>query len=105
VNPEPGKIAFISQSGALGCAILDWAVSAHIGFSTFVSLGSMIDIDFGDMIDFLGEDAETKSIVIYMESIGNAKKFMSAARGFALNKPIVIIKSGRFSESAKAAQS
>ena len=80
VNPEPGKIAFISQSGALGSAIFDWAISAHIGFSIFVSLGSMIDVDFGDLIDFLGDDPNTRSIMVYMESVGNAKKFMSAAR-------------------------
>ena len=105
VHPEPGKIAFISHSGALGSAILDWAINAHIGFSLFVSLGSMIDVDFGDMIDFLGDDPDTKSIMLYMEGIGNARKFMSAARGFARNKPIIILKPGRFTESAKAAMS
>jgi acetyltransferase len=104
-QPEGGKIAFISQSGALGSAILDWAVNAHIGFSMFASLGSMIDVDFGDLIDFLGDDPETRSIMIYMEGVGNAKKFMSAARGFARNKPIIIVKLGRFAESARAAQS
>jgi len=105
VNPEPGKIAFISQSGALGSAIFDWAISAHIGFSIFVSLGSMIDVDFGDLIDFLGDDPNTKSIMVYMESVGNAKKFMSAARGFARSKPIVVVKPGKFAESARAALS
>ena len=105
VNLEPGNIAFISQSGALGSAILDWAITAHIGFSAFASLGSMLDVDFGDLIDFLGGDEQTRSIIIYMEGIGNARKFMSAARGFARSKPIVIVKSGRFSESAKAAHS
>lgn len=105
VNPEPGKIAFISQSGALGSAILDWAMSAHIGFSMFASLGSMVDMDFGDLIDFLGDDSHTRSIILYMESVGNARKFMSAARGFARSKPIIIIKPGRFTESAKAAHS
>ena len=78
-----GNIAFISQSGALGGAILDWAVNAGIGFSLFASLGSMLDIDFGDMIDFLGDDPATRSILIYMEGVGNARKFMSAAREFA----------------------
>ncbi len=102
VNPEPGKIAFISQSGALGSAMLDWAINARIGFSMFVSLGSMIDVDFGDLIDFLGDDPETRSIMIYLESVGNAKRFMNAARGFARNKPIIIVKPGRFAESAKA---
>ena len=104
-RPERGNIAFISQSGALGSAILDWAVNAHIGFSMFASLGSMIDIDFGDLIDFLGEDPDTRSIMIYMEGVGNAKKFMSAARGFARNKPIIVVKPGRFAESARAALS
>ena len=103
--PEPGKIAFISHSGALGSAILDWATEARIGFSMFASLGSMIDVDFGDLIDYLGDDPQTKSIMIYMEGVGHAKKFMSAARGFARTKPIVVLKPGRFSESAKAALS
>ncbi len=104
-DPPPGNIAFISQSGALGSAILDWAVSAGIGFSMFASLGSMIDIDFGDIIDFLGDDVATRSILIYMEGVGNARKFMSAARGFARRKPIIILKPGRFAESARAAHS
>ncbi len=104
-NPAQGNIAFISQSGALGGAILDWAMNAHIGFSMFASLGSMIDVDFGDLIDFLGEDYQTRSIMLYMEGVGNAKKFMSAARGFARSKPIIIVKPGRFMESAKAALS
>ena len=102
VDPVPGNIAFISQSGALGSSILDWAINAHVGFSMFASLGSMIDIDFGDMIDFLGNDSHTRSIMLYMEGVGHAKKFMSAARGFARNKPIFIVKPGRFMESAKA---
>ncbi|MGD0661905.1 MAG: bifunctional acetate--CoA ligase family protein/GNAT family N-acetyltransferase [Syntrophorhabdales bacterium] len=104
-KPPAGNIAFISQSGALGSAILDWAVSAGIGFSMFASLGSMTDIDFGDMIDFLGDDQATKSILIYMEGVGNARKFMSAARAFARRKPIIILKPGRFAESARAAHS
>ena len=104
-EPPPGDIAFISQSGALGSAILDWAVSAMIGFSMFASLGSTIDVDFGDMIDFLGDDPATRSILIYMESVGDARKFMSAARGFARRKPIIILKPGRFAESARAAHS
>ena len=99
--PEPGKIAFISHSGALGSAILDWAMEAGIGFSMFASLGSMLDVDFGDLIDYLGEDPQTKSIMIYMEGVGHAKKFMSAARGFARTKPIIILKPGRFLESAR----
>ncbi|MCE8423535.1 MAG: bifunctional acetate--CoA ligase family protein/GNAT family N-acetyltransferase [Candidatus Methanoperedens sp.] len=104
-DPEPGNIAFISQSGALGTAILDWAINAHIKFSMFASLGSMIDVDFGDLIDFLGDDPDTRSIMIYMESVGNAKKFMSATKGFSRNKPVIIVKTGRFAQSAKAALS
>jgi len=90
--PEPGHVAFLSQSGALGSAVLDWAISKGIGFSAFVSLGSMLDINFGDLIDYFGEDPETRSIIIYLESIGNPKKFMSAARGFARTKPIIVLK-------------
>jgi acetyltransferase len=104
-DPPSGNIAFISQSGALGSAILDWAVNAGIGFSIFASVGSMLDIDFGDLIDFLGDDARTKSILIYMEGVGNARKFMGAARAFARRKPIIILKPGRHAESAKAALS
>ncbi|HUV75881.1 MAG TPA: bifunctional acetate--CoA ligase family protein/GNAT family N-acetyltransferase [Dehalococcoidales bacterium] len=106
---KPGRIAFLSQSGALGTAVLDWAVSREIGFSAFVSLGSMLDVDFGDLIDYFGEDPETKSIIIYLESFGsslkNARKFMSAARGFARTKPVIIIKAGKFQESVQAAKS
>lgn len=104
-NPQPGQIAFVSQSGALGSAMLNWAVSAGIGFSMFASLGSTLDIDYGDMIDYLGEDPHTRSIIIYMEGVGNAKKFMSAARGFARTKPIIVIKAGKHAAGAKAASS
>ncbi len=95
-NPDKGNIAFISQSGAFGRALLDWGMDVHIGFSMFASLGSMIDIDFGDLIDFLGYDPHTRSIMLYIEEeIGNVKKFVSAARGFARNKPIVVLKPPR----------
>jgi acetyltransferase len=104
-NPTAGQIAFVSQSGALGSAILNWAISARIGFSMFASLGSTLDIDYGDMIDYLGEDPHTRSIIIYMEGVGNAKKFMSAARGFARTKPIIVIKAGKYAAGAKAASS
>ena len=104
-NPAPGHVAFISQSGALGSAILDWAVSSKVGFSFFASMGSMIDVQFGDLIDYLGEDPQTRSIIIYMESIGTAKRFMSAARGFARTKPIVVLKAGKYTTGAKAAMS
>jgi acetyltransferase len=104
-NPKPGEIAFISQSGALGTAILDWAVSTHVGFSMFASLGSMLNIDFGDLIDYLGRDPYTRSIVIYMEGVGSARKFISATKGFARTKPIIVLKPGKYLESAKAARS
>jgi acetyltransferase len=103
--PKPGKVAFLSQSGALGSAILDWAISENIGFSNFVSVGSMIDVDFGDLIDYFGTDPKTKSILMYAEGITDARKFMSAARHFARTKPIIVVKSGKYSESAKAAAS
>jgi acetyltransferase len=103
--PKPGNVAFLSQSGALGSAILDWAIHENIGFSNFVSVGSMIDVDFGDLIDYFGGDPKTKSILMYVEGITEARKFMSAARHFARTKPIIVVKSGKFSESAKAAAS
>jgi acetyltransferase len=94
-NPEKGNIAFVSQSGAFGRALLEWGISAHIGFSMFASLGNMIDVDFADLIDFLGEDSHTRNIMIYVEgSIGHVKNFISAARGFARNKPIIVLKPG-----------
>jgi acetyltransferase len=103
--PKPGNIAFISQSGALGSAILDWAMHENIGFSNFVSLGSMIDVDFGDLIDYFGTDPKTRSILMYIEGITDARKFMSAARHFARTKPIIVVKAGKFTESARAAAS
>ena len=101
----PGKIAFISQSGALCTAILDWSVEQNVGFSYFVSIGSMIDVGFHDLIDYFGKDPNTSSIVIYMESLSNARKFMSAARAFARNKPIIVLKAGKSSAGAKVAMS
>ncbi|MEM2440386.1 MAG: GNAT family N-acetyltransferase [Candidatus Bathyarchaeia archaeon] len=103
--PKPGNIAFITQSAALGAATLDWAIHENIGFSYFVSIGSMIDVDFGDLIDYFGTDPETRSILMYVEGITDARKFMSAARHFARTKPIIVVKAGKFSESAKAAAS
>lgn len=102
---KPGKLAFLSQSGALGTAVLDWSFRENVGFSAFVSIGSMLDVDWGDLIDYLGNDPNTNSIVIYMESIGNARSFLSAAREVALNKPIIVIKAGRTEAAAKAAAS
>ncbi len=104
-NPEPGSIAFISQSGALGSAILDWAMVSRVGFSLFASLGSMLDLDFGDLIDFLGSDPSTRSIILYVEGIGHARKFMSAARGFARTKPIIVLKAGKHNTGARAVRS
>ncbi len=103
--PEKGNIALFSQSGAICGSILDWAASAKVGFSSFVSVGSMLDVDFGDLIDYFGRDIHTRSIVLYVENITHARKFMSAARSFARVKPIIVIKSGRFKEGAKAASS
>jgi acetyltransferase len=103
--PKPGNIAFISQSGALCTAILDWAIHENIGFSNFVSVGSMIDVDFGDLIDYFGTDPGTRSILMYIEGISNAREFMSAARHFARTKPVIVVKAGKFRESAKAAAS
>ncbi len=103
--PRPGHVAFVSQSGALCTSVLDWAAEEKIGFSHFVSTGNMLDVDFGDLIDYLGEDEETKSIILYIESVKDARKFMTAGRAFARMKPIVAYKAGRFAESAAAAAS
>ena len=105
VIPPAGRVAFFSQSGALGTAILDWAAANNIGFSAFVSVGSMSDVDFGDLIDYFGADSHTSSIILYIESITDARKFMSAARHFAKSKPIIVVKSGRTARSALAAAS
>ena len=102
---QPGSVGFISQSGALCTAILDWSFREKVGFSAFVSLGSMLDVGWGDLIYYLGDDPHTKSIVIYMESIGDARAFLSAAREVALTKPIIVIKVGRTEAAAKAAAS
>ncbi|HSH04939.1 MAG TPA: bifunctional acetate--CoA ligase family protein/GNAT family N-acetyltransferase [Anaerolineae bacterium] len=102
---RPGSVGFISQSGALCTSILDWSIQENVGFSAFVSIGSMMDIGWGDLIDYLGHDPNTKSIVIYMESVGDARAFMSAAREVALTKPIIVIKPGRTQAAAAAAAS
>jgi len=100
-----GKVAFISQSGALCTAILDWSITEQIGFSAFVSIGSMVDVNWGDLIDYFGNDPRTDAIVIYMESVGDARAFLSAAREVAMTKPIIVIKAGRTAAAAKAAAS
>ena len=100
-----GRVAFISQSGALVTAVLDWALREKVGFSSIVSLGSMADVGWGDLIDHLGNDRETDAIVMYMETVGDARSFLSAAREVALTKPIIVMKPGRTAEAAKAAAS
>lgn len=100
-----GSLAFVSQSGGLTTAVLDWARSRGIGFSHFISLGDMADVDFGDVIDYLASDPKTQAILLYAESITAARKFMSAARAAARNKPVLVVKAGRAPEGAKAAAS
>ncbi len=102
---EPGHVGFLSQSGAICTAVLDWSRRQRVGFSAFVSIGSMLDVGWGDLITHLGDDPDTHSIVIYMEAIGDARAFLSAAREVALTKPIVVIKGGRTDQAAKAAAS
>jgi acetyltransferase len=96
--PAAGQIAFLSQSGALCTSVLDWAIEEKIGFSALVSVGNVLDVDFADLIDYFGEDERTKSIILYIESIGDARRFMTAARAFARSKPIIAYKAGRFPE-------
>ena len=100
-----GSVAFISQSGALCTAILDWSEREHVGFSAFISTGSMVDVGWGDLIDYLGNDPRTQSILLYMESIGDARSFLSAARAVALSKPIIVIKVGKSEAASRAAAS
>jgi acetyltransferase len=100
-----GNIAFISQSGALCTSILDWSTTQNVGFSHFVSIGSMVDVGFAELIDYFGMDNATSSILIYMETLKDARKFMSAARAFARSKPIIILKAGKSAEGGQAAMS
>jgi len=102
---RPGNVAFLSQSGALLTAVLDWSLREQVGFSAIVSTGSMLDVDWGDLISFYGEDPQTKSILLYIESIADARSFLSAAREVALRKPIIVIKAGRTEAASKAASS
>lgn len=102
---QPGHVGFLSQSGAICTSVLDWSRGQGVGFSAFVSIGSMLDVGWGDLITYLGDDPETHSIVIYMEAIGDARAFLSAAREVALTKPIVVIKGGRTAQAARAAAS
>ncbi|QYJ15511.1 Peptidyl-lysine N-acetyltransferase Pat [Rubrobacter xylanophilus DSM 9941] len=102
---RPGSVAFLSQSGALMTAILDMSFQENVGFSAFVSVGSMLDVGWGDLIYYLGGDPKTRSIVVYMESVDDARSFLSAAREVALTKPIIVIKAGRTEQAARAAAS
>ena len=102
---RPGNVAFLSQSGALLTAILDWSLQEQVGFSAIVSTGSMLDVGWGDLIDYFGDDPATGSILLYMESVGDARSFLSAAREVALRKPIIVIKAGRTAAASKAASS
>jgi acetyltransferase len=105
IAPARGGVAFVAQSGAMVTSVLDWASARGIGFSHLVSLGDMADVDFGDMLDFLANDAATSAILLYVEAVTAARKFMSAARAAARLKPVVVIKAGRHPAAAKAAQS
>ena len=104
-SPLKGSLAFISQSGALCTAVLDWSLSEEIGFSSFVSIGSMADVGWDDLIDYFGSDERTKAILMYIESVTRPKEFLSAAREVAFAKPIIVIKPGRTKEAARAAAS
>ncbi len=103
--PNKGSVAFLSQSGALQTAILDWSRQEQVGFSAIVSTGSMLDVGWGDLIYHFGDDPHTKSILLYMESVGDARSFLSAAREIALSKPIIVIKAGRSEQASRAAAS
>ena len=103
--PQKGSVAFLSQSGALQSAILDWSRRENVGFSAIVSTGSMLDVGWGDLIYYFGDDPHTKSILVYMESVGDARSFLSAAREIALGKPIIVIKAGRSEAASRAAAS
>ncbi|MCE0499369.1 MAG: bifunctional acetate--CoA ligase family protein/GNAT family N-acetyltransferase [Methylacidiphilales bacterium] len=102
---RPGSVGFISQSGALCAAVLDWSLNHDVGFSAFISIGSMLDVGWGDLIYHLGDDPSTRSIVVYMETIGDARAFLSAAREVSLTKPIIVLKVGRTAAASKAAAS
>lgn len=105
IAARKGELAFVSQSGALVTAMLDWAEARQIGFSHFVSLGEHADVDFGDMLDYLANDPDTRAILLYIESVDQTRKFMSAARAAARNKPVIVVKAGRSAQGQKAAAS
>jgi acetyltransferase len=105
IAPRPGGLAFVTQSGAIVTSVIDWAQPRGIGFSHLVSLGDMCDVDFGDMLDYLANDPATKAILLYIEAVTDARKFMSAGRAAARMKPVIVVKAGRRSEGARAAAS
>ena len=105
IAPKPGHLAFVAQSGAIATSVLDWATSRGIGFSHVVSLGDMCDVDFGDMLDYLTGEADVRAILLYIEAVTHARKFMSAARAAARIKPVVVIKAGRHPAAARAVAS
>jgi len=103
--PAHGRLAFVAQSGAIVASVVDWADAHSLGFSHLVSLGDMIDVDFGDMLDYLANDGHTRAILLYVEAVTNARRFISAARAAARMKPVIVVKAGRFAEAAEAAAS
>src|SRR5207249_10158616 len=100
-----GSLALLSQSGAICTSIFDWARERHVGFSAFVSVGSMLDVDFADLIDYFADDPHTRSIILYMESVGDVRKFLSAARSVGRTKQVNVVKAGRHEAGARAAAS
>lgn len=104
-TPLVGHLAFVAQSGAIVSSVVDWATSRGIGFSYLVSLGDMADVDFGDMLDYLANDRTTRAILLYIEAVTDARKFMSAARAASRSKPVIVVKAGRHAEGARAAAS
>ena len=102
--PQTGNLALISQSGAIAAGMIEWAAGRSIGFSAVVSLGNQIDVDFGDLLDYFATDRSTRAIILYIEAISDAPKFMSAARAAARTKPVVVVKSGRHDQGAIAAR-
>ncbi|MFP4080862.1 MAG: acetate--CoA ligase family protein, partial [Ectothiorhodospira sp.] len=105
IQALPGNLALVSQSGAICTAILDWARSQEIGFSAMASMGDASDVDFGDVLDYLALDRETRSILLYVEGVHNARRFMSGLRAAARMKPVIVIKAGRHAEGSRAAMS
>lgn len=105
VTPPSGKLAIVSQSGAIVTAVADWAADRGIGFSSLISMGDMADVDMGDVLDMLAQDHQTKAVLLYVEAVTHARKFMSAARALSRQKPVIVMKSGRHTEGARAAAS